>query len=224
MLFAYITPPPTTVKPTVLTALGTSCECIQVFIDLWRDVMAVSGSSPPTTGQLGERRLGTSSAVAQALAIGPMFSTALVLSLVSNPANGSTFNTALSVLLAGLGVLAIAYAISLFARRYQGAGAVYEYLTHGAHPSVGVFVAGIFFVGTLFLGGGGIYLGLGILTQGFWVSHITTSTIPAWWLFALIFLVLVLILNYIGIRLAIGLMLGFASISFTAMTILALAI
>ena len=186
--------------------------------------MAAQTPPPPRGGELGERRLGTMAAVAQALAIGPMFSTALVLSLVSNPDNGSTFNTALSVLIAGLGVLAIAYAISLFARRYQGAGAVYEYLTHGAHPSVGVFVAGIFFVGTLFLGGGGIYLGLGILTQGFWATHVTTSTIPAWWLFGLIFLALVLALNYVGIRLAIGLMLGFAAVSFTAMTILALAI
>jgi amino acid transporter len=181
-------------------------------------------SAPKKGGELGERRLGTMAAVAQALAIGPMFSVALVLSLVSNPVNGSTFNTTLSVLIAGLGVLAIAYAIALFARRYQGAGAVYEYLTHGAHPSVGVFVAGIFFVGTLFLGGGGIYLGLGILTQGFWVTHITTSTIPAWWVFALIFIGLVLALNYVGIRLAISLMLGFAAVSFTAMTILALAI
>jgi amino acid transporter len=188
--------------------------------------MAVSGSSPPTTGQLGERRLGTSSAVAQALAIGPMFSVALVLSLVSNPDNGSTFNTALSVLIAGLGVLAIAYSIALFARRYQGAGAIYEYLTHGAHPAIGVFFAGVFFVGTLFLGGGGIYLGLGILTQGFWVQHMDwlTSTVPAWWVFALFFLALVVILNYIGIRLAISLMLIFAAISFTVMTILALAI
>jgi amino acid transporter len=118
------------------------------------------------------------------------------------------------VLIAGLGVLAIAYAIALFARKYQGA------------PAVGVFFAGVFFVGTLFLGGGGIYLGLGILTQGFWAQHMDwlTSTLPAWWVFALIFLALVLILNYVGIRLAIGLMLTFAAISFTVMTILALAI
>ena len=75
------------------------------------------------------------------------------------------------MLIARLGVLAIAYAIALFARKYQGAGAVYEYLTHGAHPAVGIFTAGVFFVGTLFLGGGGIYLGLGILTQGFWAQH-----------------------------------------------------
>ena len=179
---------------------------------------------PQTGGELGPRRLGTSSAVAQALAIGPMFSTALVLGPVSNPGNGAKFNATLSVLLAGLGVLAIAYTISLYARRYQGAGGVYEYLTHGAHPSVGIFTAGLFFVGTLFLGGGGIYLGLGILTNGFWQEHISKSTIPAWWVFALAFLVAVLILNYVGIRLAIGLMLGFAAVSFTVMTILAIAI
>ena len=179
----------------------------------------------PTAGELGERRLGTIHAVAQSLAIGPMFSVALVLALVSNPDTGSSFNATLSVLVAGLGVLAIAYAIALFARRYAGAGAVYEYLTHGAHPAVGVFTAGLFFVGTLFLGGGGIYLGLGILTNDFWARHISNSgTGPRWWIFALIFLVIVLVMNYIGIRLAISAMLAFAAVSFTAMTILALAI
>ena len=131
------------------------------------------------------------------------------------------FNTALSVLIAGLGVLAIAYSLALFAREYRGAGAVYEYLTRGAHPAVGIFAAGIFFTGTLFLGGGGIYLGLGILTHDFWTAHISTSTVPAWWLLGLLFLALVLVLNYIGVRIAIGAMLTFAAISFTPMLILA---
>src|SRR6476659_3169602 len=175
-------------------------------------------------GDLGEKRLGTMAAVAQALAIGPMFSTAIVLSFVSNPINGAGFNTALAVLIAGLGVLAIAYSISLFAKKYQGAGAIYEYLTQGAHPAVGIFAAGIFFTGTLFLGGGGIYLGLGILTQSFWQEHISTSTVPAWWLFLLLFLALVLVLNYLGVRIAIGAMLTFAAISFTPMLILAVTI
>jgi amino acid transporter len=143
--------------------------------------MAVSASPPPDSGQLGERRLGTIHAVAQALAIGPMFSVALVLGGVSRPDIGAGWNATLAVLVAGLGVLAIAYSLSLFARKFAGAGAVYEYLTHGAHPSVGIFTAGIFFVGTLFLGGGGIYLGLGILTNGFWAAHITdASSAPAW--------------------------------------------
>src|SRR5919201_2034487 len=181
---------------------------------------------PPATkgGELGERRLGTMAAVAQALAIGPMFSTAIVLSFVSNPINGAAFNTALAVLIAGLGVLAIAYSLALFAREYRGAGAVYEYLTRGAHPAVRIFASCIFFTGTLFLGGGGIYLGLGILTQSFWTEHISSSTVPAWWLLGLLFLTLVLVLNYIGVRIAIGAMLTFAALSFTPMLILALAI
>ncbi len=186
--------------------------------------MAETARPPAKGGELGERRLGTLAAIAQALAIGPMFSTALVLSLVSNPVNGARFNSALSVLVAGLGVLAIAYAISLFARRFQGAGAVYEYLTHGAHPSVGILTAGIFFTGTLFLGGGGIYLGLGLLSHDFWAAHISSSTVPAWWLCGLFFLALALVLNYFGIRIAIGAMLTFAALSFTPMLIMALVI
>jgi amino acid transporter len=177
----------------------------------------------PARGALGERRLGTIHAVAQALAIGPMFSTALVLGGTSNPATGAGFNAALSVVLAGLGVLAIAYALSLFARRYAGAGAVYEYLTHGAHPAVGVFTAGLFFVGTLFLGGGGIYLGLGILSRNFWTAHISSSA-PSWWVFALIAVAIALVLNYLGVRIAIRAMLTFAAISFLPMLILALVI
>jgi amino acid transporter len=186
--------------------------------------MSEAAPVPATGGELGERRLGTIHAVAQALAIGPMFSTAVVLGFVSAPVTGAGFNTAIAVLVAGLGVLAIAYAISLFARQYQGAGAVYEYLVRGAHPAVGILTAGVFFMGTLFLGGGGIYLGLGILTHDFWVAHISDSTVPAWWLLAMLFLALVLVLNYIGVRIAIGAMLTFAALSFTPMLILAVAI
>jgi amino acid transporter len=179
-----------------------------------------SGSAPAA---LGTKNLTTIHAVAQALAIGPMFSVALVLGGVSRPDIGAGWNATLAVLLAGLGVLAIAYTISLYARRYAGAGAVYEYLAHGAHPWVGVFMAGFFFVGALFLGGGGIYLGLGILGDDFWKTHISHSG-PAWWVWGLIALVIVLILNYIGVRIAIRAMLTFAVVSFVPMLILALVI
>jgi amino acid transporter len=154
-----------------------------------------------------------------------MFSVALVLGGVSRPDIGAGWNATLAVLVAGLGVLAIAYSLSLFARKFAGAGAVYEYLTHGAHPSVGIFTAGIFFVGTLFLGGGGIYLGLGILTNGFWAAHITdASSAPAWWVLGLVAIGIVLVLNYLGVRIAIRAMLTFAAISFIPMLLLALII
>jgi amino acid transporter len=180
--------------------------------------------APASSQQLGEKNLSTIHAVAQSLAIGPMFSTAIVLGLVSSPATGAAFNTPLAVLLAGVGVLAIGYVLALYARRYAGAGAVYEYLTHGTHPAVGVFTAGVFFVGTLFLGGGGIYLGVGILANGFWTEHISSSNAPAWWVFGFIALAIVLVLNYLGVRIAIRAMLTFAAISFLPMLFLALAI
>jgi amino acid transporter len=85
--------------------------------------------------------------------------------------------------------------------------------------------AGIFFVGTLFLGGGGIYVGLGILMNGFWANHIgDASNAPAWYVFGAIMMVLVLILNYLGVRLAIRAMLTFAAVSFIPMLFLAGAI
>lgn len=174
-------------------------------------------------GTLGEKKLSTLHAVAQSLAIGPMFSVALILGGISRPDIGAGWNAVLAVLIATLGVLAIGYVVALYARRFAGAGAVYEYLTHGAHPWLGVLTAGFFFVGVLFLGGGGIYLGLGILTDGFWTSHISDSS-PAWWVWALIALAIVLALNYIGIRIAVGAMLTFAAVSFVPMLILGIVI
>ena len=49
------------------------------------DTSAEAAAPPAKGGELGQRRLGTPAAVAQALAIGPMFSTAIVLGFVSNP-------------------------------------------------------------------------------------------------------------------------------------------
>jgi amino acid transporter len=187
------------------------------------DTMSEVDAGSRAEGDLGGKDLSTIHAVAQALAIGPMFSVALILGSISRPDIGAGWNATLAVLIATLGVLAIGYAVTLFARRYAGAGAVYEYLTHGAHPWVGVLVAGFFFVGTLFLGGGGIYLGLGILGDGFWTAHISDSG-PDWWLWGLIGLAIVLALNYVGVRVAVRAMLTFAALSFVPMLILAVVI
>src|SRR5690349_23392715 len=103
--------------------------------------MSQAAESDTATGTLGKKNLTTVHAVAQALAIGPMFSVGLVLGGVSRPDIGAGWNATLAVLLSGVGVTAIAYTISLYARRYACAGAGYEYLAHGAHPRVGVFTA-----------------------------------------------------------------------------------
>jgi amino acid transporter len=184
--------------------------------------MSQADSTAPSA-TLGDKNLSTIHAVAQSLAIGPMFSVALILGGISRPDIGAGWNATLAVLIATLGVLAIGYVVALYARRFAGAGAVYEYLTHGAHPWVGVLVAGFFFIGVLFLGGGGIYLGLGILLDGFWTEHISDSG-PAWWVWGAIALAIVLVLNYIGVRIAVRAMLTFATLSFIPMLILAIVI
>ena len=180
--------------------------------------------STPEQGALGKRNLRTIHAVGQALAIGPMFSIALVEGAISKVQFGASWNTTLAVVFASVGVLAIGYVIALFARQYAGAGAMYEYLTHGVHPSMGIFAGGLYFIGTLFLGGGGIFLGLGILMNGFWVAHISPSGAPAWWVFGLIRIAFVLVLNYLGVRLAIRVMLAFAALALIPMLSLGIVI
>jgi amino acid transporter len=173
----------------------------------------VSGS-----GHLGERKLTTIHAIGQSLAIGPMFSAGLLTGLVASYAG---FSTPLSVLLGTIGAICLGYVISLFARRYSGAGAMYEYLVHGAHPSVGVFGAGIYGVGILFLGGGGVFIANGFLAQTFLADiHISVT----WWILGLVVLGVAVGLNHVGVRVAVQGVLALAAISMIPFLILAITI
>jgi len=169
-------------------------------------------------GHLGERRLTTIHAVGQSLAIGPMFSAGLLTGLIASVAG---FSTPLSVLLGTIGAICLGYVISLFARRYSGAGAMYEYLVHGAHPGVGVFGAGIYGIGILFLGGGGVFIANGFLAQAFLADiHINIS----WWILGLVVLGIATGLNYVGVRVAVEGVLALAAISMIPFLILAFTI
>ena len=171
-------------------------------------------------GGLGERKLTTIHAIGQSLAIGPIFSGAVLSALVASVAG---FNTPLSVLLGAIGALALAYVISLYARRYSGAGAIYEYLTRGASPDVGVFAAGLYGVGLLFLGGGGVFIAIGFLTEGFFATHLDSIAID-WWIWGLIGLAIAVAFNHFGVRLAIRGVLALAILSAIPLTILAIAV
>ena len=138
-------------------------------------------------------------AVAQSLAIGPMFSTALILGL-SRTRHGGRLERDARDPDRGARRARDRLRVALYARRFAGAGAVYEYLTHGAHPWLGVLTAGFFFLGMLFLGGGGIYLGARPPRRREFWRRTSPTTAPAWWLLALIGLAIVLALNHLGIR------------------------
>jgi hypothetical protein len=100
------------------------------------DAVASTSAPPAEAGSprasLGERKLTTLHAIGQSLAIGPIFSAGLLTGLVAGAAG---FNTPASVVLGTVGALCLAYVISIYARRFAGAGAIYEYLTRGASPA-----------------------------------------------------------------------------------------
>jgi len=168
---------------------------------------------------LGERRLTTIHAIGQSLAIGPMFSAGVLTGLIASVAG---FSTPLSVLLGSIGAICLGYVVSLFARRYSGAGALYEYLVRGAHPSVGVFGAGLYGVGVLFLGGGGVFIINGILANSFFAVHLHVDI--AWWILGLAVLVIATGLNHLGVRIAVRGVLVLSAISLVPFLILAITI
>jgi amino acid transporter len=170
-------------------------------------------------GHLGERRLTSIHAIGQSLAIGPMFSAGLLTGLVASVAG---FSSPASVLLGAIGALCLGYVISLYARRFSGAGALYEYLVHGAHPSVGVLGAGLYGLGVLFLGGGGVFIANGFLAESFFSTHLHIDV--TWWIWGAVALFIAVGLNHLGVRLAIRGVLALACISVIPFLILAVSI
>lgn len=165
-------------------------------------------SASTSQEHLGARTLTMIHAVGQSLAIGPIFSAGLLTSLI---ASVSGYSTPLAVLLGSLGAVGLAYVIGIFAKRFSGAGAVYEYLTRGANPTFGVFSAGLYFLGALFLGGGGIYIAVGFFAQTFVASYLGAN-VPLW-IFGIGVVIIAFLLNHFGVRLAIQGVLALAIIS-----------
>src|SRR5256885_7120262 len=155
--------------------------------------------TPAVEGDSNVQRLGyrptltTLDAIAQSLAIGPTFSSAFVAFLIAGAAGGAA---PLSTLIGAVGVLALGWLISLYARRGGGAGAIYDYLRR-INPAFGLFAAGIYFLGALTLDAGG-FLVVGLLAAQVFANYLSL-TIP-FWVFSLLALVLIFALNYLGIR------------------------
>ncbi|MFL5664298.1 MAG: APC family permease [Ktedonobacteraceae bacterium] len=171
-----------------------------------------------TSGQrLGRPVLTTIDAIAQSLAIGPIFSTAFVAFLIAGAAGGAA---PIAALIGAVGVLALGWVISLYARRYQGAGAIYDYLRR-THPAFGLFAAGMYFVGTLVLDCGG-YLVIGLLVTQTLANYLNWN-IP-WWIISLVAAAALFAVNHFGIRVATRVQLTLTGLSVIPLLILALAI
>jgi amino acid transporter len=134
-------------------------------------------------------------ALAQSFAIGPIFGVGFLSGTVAVFAG---FNTPLSVALAGIGTLALAYVLAMYARRFTGAGAVYEYLARGTRPSVGIVGAGTYVTGLMFLGAGG-----GFVAEGYLADNLVSTELSihlGWWAWALLSLAAAISINWVGVR------------------------
>lgn len=143
--------------------------------------------------QLGKPTLTVIDAIAQSLAIGPVLSAVLLASFVAAVAGSAA---PLAALIGAIGSICVGWVIVLFARRYTGAGAIYDYVRKASSGSLGLFAAGIYFIGFMFLGGAGIYLAIGFFASLFFST--IGITLP-WWIWALIAVAIVFAVNHFGV-------------------------
>lgn len=179
---------------------------------------AHTGNSPESP-RLGKPVLTTIDAVAQSLAIGPVFSVAFVAVLLAGAA-GSV--APLSTLIGAVGMLALGWVISLYARRYAGAGAIYDYVRYATTPALGMFTAGIYFLGTLFFGGAAIYLVIGLIGSAT-LSSLFGLSVP-WWALAMVAALLIFMVNHLGVQITTRVQLTLTALSVLPLLILAGAI
>ncbi len=143
---------------------------------------------------LGPAVLTTVDAIAQSLAIGPVFSAIVLAALVAKAAGSAA---PLATMIGALGAICVGSVIVLFARRFTGAGAVYDYVRRSTNPTLGLFAAGIYFIGTLFLGGAGVLLAIGVVAANFFAG---LGLVLPWWLWATVAALAVFTVNHLGIR------------------------
>lgn len=188
--------------------------------------MASSSTPQPLTSvsyegqedvRLGRPVLTIWDAIAQSLAIGPIFSSAFVAILIAGAAGGAA---PLSTLIGAVGVLALGWLIAFYARRGGGAGAIYDYLRR-VNPAIGLCAAGIYFLGALTLDAGG-FLVIGLLATQVFATYLSL-TVP-WWVFSLVSLVIIFLINFLGIRIATRVQLVLSAVSVIPLLILAVVI
>jgi amino acid transporter len=166
--------------------------------------------------RLGAKRLGLPDVIAQSVGfMGPVFSSAFVIPLVvgviSASGQGGGIASPLSVLLAAIGIFALGWIISSYAREVHAAGSLYDYVTRGLGVRVGTAAGWLYYGGVTVL-----MTGLMLLVGGYLQSTIQgdfgVNPLPAWaWTVLLIALVSVVL--YLGVRLSTRSQLALALVS-----------
>ena len=167
----------------------------------------MSTSTSGETQRLGGtgRKLSLFDVVAQSIGfLGPVFSMAflvpLVVGLISVTGQGAGTAAPLALLLAGIGILGVAYIVSQYAKRIHAAGSLYDYVTDGLGTKVGAAAGLLYYVGILFLGAALLPLIAGTIHDTLAAEFSFTSIPVTGW--CLIILALVALIGYFGVALS----------------------
>ncbi|MCE9623780.1 MAG: APC family permease [Actinomycetia bacterium] len=147
--------------------------------------------------RLAQGQLSTLDCVAQSLAVGPVFSGALLGGILAGLSGGvGPFVIVVTV----IGVLGLGRVVSEFAKRYSGTGTVYEFIARSLGQRAAVFAAGVYHLAATALAGPGIAIIGGLLARDFFNAHMGIDW--PWWVWALIVTAIILEVNVVGVKIS----------------------
>jgi len=166
--------------------------------------------------RLGAKVLSLPDVVAQSVGfMGPVFSSAFVIPLVIGVASasgrGGGIATPLSVLIAAVGVFALGWIVSRYAKEIHSAGSLYDYVSRGLGERIGTAAGWLYYAGVTILLTGLLLL-IGGYVQGTLQSEFKINPLPSW-AWTLILIALIGAILYYGVRLSTRSQLALALIS-----------
>lgn len=170
-------------------------------------------------GHLAGGQLTTIDCVAQSLAgVGPIFSVAALGSVVAALSGGVG---SFVIVVVTVGFLGLGWTISEFAKRYSGAGTLYEYVAHSLGKRPAVLTSGLF---NLSIGGGvsSMAIYFGISARAFFDAHLGVS-LP-WWVWSLAFVGITYAVNILGVQISVRTQLTVLTLAFVPFAVLALTV
>jgi amino acid transporter len=166
--------------------------------------------------RLGAKVLSLPDVIAQSVGfMGPVFSSAfvipLVVGVVSASGKGGGVAAPLSVLIAAVGVFAIGWIVSSYAKQIHAAGSLYDYVSSGLGSRAGTAAGWLYYSGVTVLATGLMMLVGGYL-QSTIQAEFKADPLPAW-AWTLLVIALTGLVLYYGIRVSVRAQLVLALVS-----------
>ena len=169
--------------------------------------------------RLASGQLSTIDCVAQSLAVGPVFSGALLGGILAGLSGGVG---SFVIVITTIGMLALGRIVSEFAKRYSGTGTVYEFVARSLGKRAAVFAAGVYHSAATALAGPGIAIVGGLLAHSFFNDHLGLD-LP-WWVWSFIIAALIFGLNVFGVQASMKVQLGLIVLSVVPFLLLFIAV